>query len=38
MEKYIPVVVIKELEEVDKILPALKTNNITILLNEQMVK
>jgi len=28
MEKYIPVVVIKELEEVDKILPALKVNGI----------
>ena len=28
MEKYIPVVVIKELEEVDKILPALKNSGI----------
>ena len=28
MDKYIPVVVIKELEEVDKILPALKANGI----------
>ena len=28
MDKYIPVVVIKELDEVDKILPALKANNI----------
>lgn len=28
MDKYIPVVVIKELSEVDKILPALKANNI----------
>lgn len=28
MEKYIPVVVIKELGEVDKILPALKANGI----------
>ena len=28
MEKYIPVVVIKELSEVDKILPALKNNGI----------
>ena len=28
MEKYIPVVVIKELAEVDKILPALKKNGI----------
>ena len=28
MDKYIPVVVIKELEEVDKILPALKENGI----------
>lgn len=28
MEKYIPVVVIKELEEVDKILPALKASGI----------
>ena len=29
MDKYIPVVVIKELEEVDKILPALKANGIS---------
>ena len=28
MEKFIPVVVIKELSEVDKILPALKNNGI----------
>lgn len=28
MDKYIPVVVIKELSEVDKILPALKVNGI----------
>lgn len=28
MDKFIPVVVIKELEEVDKILPALKNNDI----------
>ena len=28
MDKYIPVVVIKELSEVDKILPALKANDI----------
>ena len=28
MDKYIPVVVIKELEEIDKILPALKANGI----------
>ena len=28
MDKYIPVVVIKELEEVDKILPALYANGI----------
>ena len=28
IDKYIPVVVIEELEEVDKILPALKTNGI----------
>ena len=28
MEKYIPVVVIKELSETDKILPALKANGI----------
>ena len=28
MEKYIPVVVIKELSETDKIMTALKNNNI----------
>ena len=28
MDKFIPVVVIKELAEVDKILPALKNNDI----------